>query len=228
MRCFLCQPILRHKPITTSAVAIQRGFTLLEILVSFTLISIVLTMMYSGIRIVHRVSDKGEQQVDATSQIRTVHTFLRRQLNGLLPIDFSPQGDPSPILFSGEAEKMQFVAVMPGHLRQGGVYKQTIEYVDAGSESNVRFLFEPVHIADNRAHQTSPVVLLDAKSVRFQYLDAKEFEDDNVDSWQWSDTWDESGRIPALISIDVTFADDAKKKSFWPLFIVAPVRDGNK
>lgn len=222
------------KPTVSSPkLAAQRGFTLLEVLISFTLIAIIMATMYSGIRIVYRVSDKGEKQINTTNQVRSVQTFLRRQLSGVLPIKLDPRLGQFSSLFLGEPQKMEFVTTLPGHLRGGGVYKQTIEFVEDNDQSALMFRFEPVNVPNDAAiNLPEPVILIHAKDIRFYYWDGLGEEDKDIQNWDWQEEWADRDRIPALIRIEAEFTENVttsnrnrkRSNAFWPSLVIAPIR----
>lgn len=204
---------VKHRPLLA-----QKGFTLLEILISFALMSIMLAMMYSGLRMVYRTSDNGESQINASSQVRTTQLFLRRQLTQILPIAFDRDMAQNPIVFRGESQKMTFVAPMPARVLAGGIYKQTVEWVSADGKSALVFRFEPVNVPDSTAADNpEPVMLLTAKAARFYYWDGEDTENK-----VWLEEWEDVEQIPSLIRLQLEFAEESK--TVWPSLIIAPIR----
>ena len=208
-----------------------RGFTLVEILVSFTLLSVILTMMYAGMSIVHRSSNKGEARINTTNKVRPVHIFLRRQLQGALPLPLEQTkiNNTDKVFFDGTAQRLQYVATMPGYLQRGGVYKQTLELVESNNDFILQFHYEPINFLDGATSKVEPVVLLTGlKGASFQYRG----RDQDKTLAPWENFWDEKASIPSLIRIDLSFVEDehntdtksAQIPTNWPSLIVAPAR----
>jgi len=99
-----------------------KGFTLVELLLAITLMSILLGLTYSGLRAATRSSQRGEELLAAGGELRASHQFIRRQLNQMLPLSFAETDDMQPvrIVFQGDAQHIQYVAPMPGYLGSGG------------------------------------------------------------------------------------------------------------
>ena len=72
------------------------GFTLVELLLAITLMSILLGLTYSGLRAATRSTERGEIILANNGEIRTTHQFVRRQLNQMLPLAFVSRTKPAP------------------------------------------------------------------------------------------------------------------------------------
>jgi general secretion pathway protein J len=81
------------------------GFTLVELLLAITLMSILLGLTYSGLRAATRSSERGEEILAAGGELRAAHQFLRRQLNQMLPLSFSEEDGQETVrvVFEGDA-----------------------------------------------------------------------------------------------------------------------------
>lgn len=94
------------------------GFTLVELLLAITLMSILLGLTYTGLRAAARSSERGEIMLAAGGEMRASHQFVRRQINQMLPLSFAVTDDSDAIriVFVGDAKHIQYVAPMPGYL----------------------------------------------------------------------------------------------------------------
>ncbi|SFR59940.1 general secretion pathway protein J [Marinobacter gudaonensis] len=203
----------------------QQGFTILEILVGFTLLAVIIAMMFVGIRLVYRIDGKSEAHTSAISQIRTINTFLRHQLRGALPnIPVQQEGETGPLYFEGTSQRMRFVATMPPYLRQGGIFRQTLEVVGVGNEKSLVFRFEPINALTPDPNGLRQVTLLDKniEDIHFRYGEWAE----RGRSPSWLESWETPRSMPGLIRIDLRFTDDANA-FFWPSFVVSPVTQVN-
>ena len=81
----------------------QRGFTLAELIVASTLISLVMASVYTAFNSTLRVRRMGEQNLHTYQDARTALTILAKELNCLV------QG--SEHLFEGEDDRFEFFAV---------------------------------------------------------------------------------------------------------------------
>lgn len=97
-----------------------RGFTLLELLVSMTLLSLIGLVALGGIRtgtqVWSKVSDVQDRHVD---QIAT-ESFLRSLLISARPVQIRTGARTAPVLFVGGDDRLAFVGEVPSALAPAG------------------------------------------------------------------------------------------------------------
>jgi len=191
------------------------GFTLVELLLAITLMSILLGLTYSGLRAATRSSQRGELMLAAGGELRASHQFLRRQLNQMLPLPWAITDDAEAIrvVFEGDARHIQFVAPMPGYLGAGGPQVQLVEIVNGeNDELVIQFShallqgFEP-----ERLLEREPVILLEkVSSAAFEFL-ARDEEGELIG---WISSWDEQDILPVAVRLDLDFSEGLNLD--WP------------
>lgn len=196
------------------------GFTLLEVLVSVSLLALMIALAYGSLRVAVQASRSGENLIDRTERLRTAQAFLRRQFSQMLPFafeHFAEQGIDRR--FFGEAREVRFVAPMPGHLSRGGAHVQALELVPAQDGYRLEFRFAQLNGFDPERGfdpKQKPVVLLDG--IRDGAFRFRRIEDDGQ-LGDWKDEWELPGQLPLLLRLDLEF--DAETRQNWPEFQVA-------
>lgn len=199
-----------------------QGFSLLEVLAALALMALLLLGVYAGISTATHSVRSGTAAIEKLDQVRSAQQFLRHELtqSSAIPWDASKQGEP--IVFSGSAKEIRFVAPLPGYLGKLGPQLQTLTFVDAG-KSNARLelsfsMLSPDGIAPGT--RSDPEILVSqVRSVHFSYYGSTQDQQPE----QWSDTWEPSMRLPSLVRIEVT-PDDSTV--FWPRMDI-PIRQGH-
>jgi general secretion pathway protein J len=195
------------------------GFTLVELLLAITLMSILLGLTYTGLRAATRSSERGEKILADGGELRASHQFVRRQLNQMLPLAFEAIGNEEKdrIVFIGGATSIQYVAPMPGYLGSGGPQVQLIELASAGDEGVLQFShallqgYEEAHLFDRE-----PVILLEGvESGGFEFLGLSE----DGEPSGWTTSWDQPSKLPVAVRLNVEFGGD--KKILWPELIAS-------
>jgi general secretion pathway protein J len=198
------------------------GFTLVELLLAITLMSILLGLTYSGLRAATRSSERGEQLLAAGAELRVSHQFIRRQLNQMLPLPFAVTDDSEEIqiVFEGDANHIQYVAPMPGYLGTGGPQVQLIEIVN-GDNGDVMLQFSHsllLGFFEDRLYDREPVILLEGvKSADFEFL-GKDEEGELID---WAITWEQFDVLPVAVRLNIELSEELNL--IWPE-LVAGVR----
>jgi general secretion pathway protein J len=67
----------------------SRGFTLVEILLAITLLSMLLALAYGGLHASTRATERGQIILEESSRVRMAHQFVRKQLNQAIPMAFN-------------------------------------------------------------------------------------------------------------------------------------------
>lgn len=191
------------------------GFTLVELLLAITLMSILLGLTYTGLRAATRSSERGEILLAAGGELRASHQFIRRQLNQMLPLPFALAGgnDEIRVVFEGDAGHIQYVAPMPGYLGTGGPQVQLIELVN-GDDGDVIIQFSHALLQGFEQEflfERDPVILLEGvESAGFEFLG----RDEEGELTGWSSSWDQMDQLPAAVRLDVVFTEDLNLH--WP------------
>jgi general secretion pathway protein J len=203
---------------------VSRGFTLLELLVSMTLLGLILALLFGGLRTGSRVWEAGDRRADDLARIETVHGFLRGQVSALYPLGESPLAGDTPLAtVAGERERLRFVGLLPSHFNVGGF--QTIEVGAVARDGKLDlglawWPYVPGEPAPEEPDEDSTAVLLeDVAGVAFAYFGATE---EGVER-AWTEDWLDQPEPPELVRLRVAFPEGDRR--YWPELIIRPQID---
>lgn len=202
----------------------SEGFTLLELLISLTLLGLIAAVLFGGLRFGLRAADTGNERLDRSRELLLAQSFLRRQLGQAMPLARGrDQGLETP-WFDGGRDAIEFIAPMPAHLGLGGLYRVTLRTTgEPGSRrlTMVQRMFRPNDDDAPVATDGGITTLINGiERLRFAYYGAETLDERP----QWRSEWTEMEALPALIRIQVTFP--AGSGRHWPDLTVAPRIDG--
>lgn len=207
------------KPYGAPGKVLASGFTLVEILLALTLMSMLLALAYGGLRASTRAANKGQVILEDSGRIRMAHQFVRRQLNQMLPLGFDETEEGERTVFEGAAQKIRYVSPMPGYLGFGGPHVQELALIP-DEEGYVLVLSHALlqGFEEERLYDRDPIVLLEnIENAEFAFLGLD--EEGNLSTWvnQWAVT----SILPESVSLDIEF----NKQVYigWPL-LTASVR----
>jgi general secretion pathway protein J len=192
------------------------GFTLVELLLAVTLMSILLGLAYGGLRAATRASESGQALLEESGSVRTVHQFIRRQLNQMQPLPFevTEDAEQTRIVFRGDSRSIQFVGPMPGYLGNGGPQVQLLQFAP-GPDGTDELLFSHALLQDfepERLFDRDPIVLLDdIESGSFEFLG----RDGEGELTGWAPSWDDLEALPAVVGLQLEFVEGSPVA--WPL-----------
>lgn len=199
----------------------EAGFTLLELLISITLLGFILVLLFGGLRLGVRSWDAVQQKVDILNSVRSIEGFLRREMEMTYPYRWKGALG-QPLAFVGERHKISFVSQLPGRIGTGGLYAVSLELEQKIGGQRLVWRHVPLMptMQDfSSLAQGSEMVLASSElnsvdDVWLSYFGS--VAENTVPTWL--DGWDSKTRLPALIRIQVKFASGAE----WPDFVVAP------
>jgi len=196
------------------------GFTLVELLLAITLMSILLGLTYTGLRAATRSSQRGEELLAAGGELRAAHQFMRRQLNQMLPLPFAVTDgkQETRVVFEGDARHIQYVAPMPGYLGAGGPQVQLVEVVN-GDNGDLLIQFSHALLQgfeQDRLFDRDPVMLLEGvSSASFEFLG----RDEEGELSGWMTSWDQQDALPVAVHLDLEFSGGLNLR--WPDLVAA-------
>jgi general secretion pathway protein J len=97
----------------------KRGLTLLELVISFSILTLILVIVLGALRLGFRFWDRGEEASSEAQEQRMIWTSLRHQLCSLYPYVVRI-GNKRTLIFKGAKEEMEFVSLFSPYLQDKG------------------------------------------------------------------------------------------------------------
>lgn len=211
----------------------QIGFTLLEMVVALTLLTLLSGLMFGGFRLAGRAWETVERHNDRLSEQVQVQLFLRNLLSRAEPRDIWDIRQTQLLSFQGNENSLLFLAPLP---QKGGrptqpawfylaldetdpdhplLLLKTQPFMAGGSpEQQEQQELDPFDwyrlVDDFRQPELPPLLALEVDEFQLHYLPRE--EDNRLPDWQAD--WLEQQQLPALIRLQL--APD------WPALIISP------
>lgn len=204
-------------PAARVSVRLALGFTLIEMLVVTGLMALLVVLGLNLMRSAASSSTKSDATAQRNEQLRNAQSFIRRQMTGALPIAYEFDASTGEAtFFSGDRDKLQLVANMPGYLSYGGAYLQTFELKRGSKDYQLEFQFQQITSEGLLKPERKPEILLDGiKSGEFGYRTL----DEQFSPGNWKNDWNVSTQIPLQIRLKIEFSD---RKRHWPELVAVP------
>lgn len=207
----------------------QSGLTLLEMLIALVLLSILLVLLFGGLRLASRSWSAGDRYVNQTAQMVAVQEFLRSRISQVFPYRIEPDREPADAVFLGYGagpHEVRFVAPMPAASARGGLYMLRIglaQNADGGKDLMLwRTPLNPGTEAlrsaadDGGTEAFAPTILVkNVRDVDFSYFGRPAGSSGPP---VWHSHWSDPTQAPRLVRMNLTLADGTD----WPPLIVAP------
>ena len=195
----------------------QSGFTLVEMIVALTTVSLLVTLVYGALRTGMRSWEASQEQVEKLNAMRIGWNFIHQTLANARQVN-DPGAEERVLLFYGENDRLGFVSDMPSHLGLGGRYLVEIQQKKGVGETGLLFkrtlLSDYEQMGQSAPHQQA-VLSEQLQALSFEYFGQKVNDDESA----WHADWLEQNALPSLVRVTV----EETRESRWPV-VVAQLR----
>jgi general secretion pathway protein J len=195
---------------TVAATSLNAGFTLLEVLVALTVLSLLFFGLMQGSHFVLFGWDRQTRLVAQTEDLDAVDRTLRR-----LIAQASPGSQWEPLIFAGTAHSAKFTSIVPRPAVGLPAQRADVELV-VGPAHRLLLLWTPHFHAINvgRSPPAASTEILDGVDrLDLAYWPAP-------DGGGWTPVWHDEAP-PGLVRIRIFFSDPAHRR--WPDILAAPM-----
>lgn len=194
-----------------------QGFTLIEVLIAMTLLSIMMALLFGSMKICAESWEKGENKIAEVSHVTAVINFFQRHLIPAEPLwnDFSnEEKDGEKLLsFQGRAQAFQFVSAFPASAGRAGLQLISVALDKDNGEQVLKVTLTPFFpVGEGGEWFKEEEILL--RNVSFFSLTYFGSEDGQAES-RWQDEWIGKDRQPQLVKINIGLENEM----YWPEMI---------
>lgn len=177
------------------------GFTLVELLVSLTILALLLAMVPGTLRLGRRAWETPGQLDQASDELAALG-FVQTHIKSAVPIFERDAQGVSRIAFSGKPQSVSFVLPLSGGPNGGGLYR-----VDLGEALRVS-LYQGANASGQSALPGEERSLGNLSGrLQFRYFGPLQFGQAPL----WQDVWARTDRLPDLVEIKALPAGKSSK-----------------
>lgn len=181
----------------------QKGFTLLEVLVSFALIGIIAAIIAGALKSGLDAAERGDRKIESLERLRSSVHIVSAQIQSQLPLTFLDDDGKRKFHFSGNRETLDFpttYSIWKG--LRGYVH---VQYTIGTDENGKRYMTASERIISSD-HTMDTVLLTDMDDAYFEYF----FRDPlNEEEAEWVKDWEDRDTIPEKIKMQITYKGKA-------------------
>ena len=217
---------MRKKSITKS----PSGFTLLELLISVSLIAVLVLILSMSVRTGLRAYSRGKEINERLIVVSAIEGLLGRQLRAVVREDGSDLKDFSE--FHGEENEVSFVTThVPLGSQAGGLFRVVYRFDERGKKLIYaqKVITRPEDLKEALPDRIDPEDKEDLMeqgwglsfvdgidSLAFTYQGT--LQDESIPE-DWQDGWNKKGKVPEAVAMGVAFPDDAEEPATtWRIF----------
>ncbi len=177
------------------------GFTLLEVLISITLISLIVVIMAGALRLSYRSIDRGEARSAYLERLKATFSLVDNQFQSAIPL--ARQDDEAGrFFFEGSSDRVEFAS---NHSLTSGRHGYAVVRYTARRADNGTVAF---YVEENTVglQNKQEIRLIEGLSdIRFEYY-RKESDAEEAEG-EWVETWTDELLFPRKIRVTLIFPD---------------------
>jgi general secretion pathway protein J len=192
----------------------QQGFTLIEVLIGLTLLSIMVVLLFTSLKICADSWEKGENKIAEVNEVSVVFNFFQRHLTAARPLwDVFSSSDTKVFSFQGKADSFQFVSAFPASVGKSGPQLISLFLQNEDQENVVKVVLTPFFPApeDDEGHKEEVTLIRHVTSLKVSYFGPGDAPGES----SWQEQWLEKKVQPNLVKIKM----ELENEMFWPEMI---------
>lgn len=194
----------------------NHGFTLLELLISITLLAVITTLLAYAIHIGSSAWGRSNQTIASSQDQHLIEEFITREISQARALRIRTSKG-SRVAFEGYRNAVRFAAILPIHRGVGGIYFVSVAAEGADDSQQLALsyrLARPLDFVEGDPESEERTVLVDKLTdAQFQYYGSVT----NEEPPSWMTEWPNEQQLPEMVR--VRFATKAKQSDlFIPLY----------
>ena len=171
----------------------RRGFTLLELMISITLIGIIVLIVAGAMRLGYRSVDAGERKIESLERMRASLSLIDSQIQSEIPLTIDEDGSRK-YYFKGEKRTLLFPSNHSLWGGQMGYVVVTYSVVPDNRGKQTLWVSESIIGAENKIEAKLFESLDD---ISFQYF----YKGPTDEQGSWVEQWTDDTDIPEKVSV---------------------------
>jgi general secretion pathway protein J len=202
---------------------IQQGFTLIEVLIAMTLLSVMVVLLFASLKICSQSWEQGEKKISEVNEAAVVYHFFQQHLASAKPVwnDFSGDDGNKTFAFNGGQQTLQFVTAFPASVGRKGLQQFSLFLKKQDGEPVIKVALAPfLPLAEGEEwHQEEVDLVKHVKRFKLSYFGSETGTDEN----SWQSEWLEKENQPRLVKISI----ELENGIFWPDMVIELKVSGN-
>jgi general secretion pathway protein J len=191
-----------------------RGFTLIEVLIAMTLLSIMVVLLFSSLKICADSWERGENKITDVNEVAVVYNFFQRHLSIAKPLWNNFSAKEKTFSFQGKAQSLQFVSVFPASAGRSGLQLFSIELQKEDDYQVIKVTITPFFpvVEGEEWHKEEVSLISHVSDFKLAYFGSVDGESGDI----WQDEWLDKEVLPRLVKINIKLDNDI----YWPEMII--------
>ncbi|MEQ1528053.1 MAG: prepilin-type N-terminal cleavage/methylation domain-containing protein [Methylococcales bacterium] len=191
------------------------GFTLIEVLIAMTLLSVMVVLLFASLRICGQSWEQGEDKIAEVNDVAAVYNFFQQHLAAAKPVinDFAEENVGS-FAFQGEAQSLSFVSALPASVGRDGLQQFSLQFLQKDNDQYIKVVLTPFFpVAEGEQWRKDDAILIKhVSNFELSYFGSE----DGISEGAWMSEWLDKEVQPQLVKIKI----DLDNGSYWPEMVI--------
>jgi len=196
----------------TNLGATSKGFTLIEVIIALTLLSIMVVLLFTSLKICADSWEKGENKINAVNEIAVVYNFFQHHLATAKPLFNTTATGEKSFSFQGNSQSMQFVSAFLASAGKLGLQLFSVTLLEEDNDQFINVALVPfISLEENKKPSEEVTLIKHVSEFKLSYFGSE----DGMTEGSWNEEWVDKAVLPGLVKINITLANGY----FWPEMI---------
>jgi len=202
------------------------GFTLIEVVVTLTILGFILVIISGAFRLGISAWDRGESIKEEYQKIRIVSQLITRQVKSIVPYKIqTKKAEGDYLAFEGKAQSLRFVSALPVKTHQPEGFVYTIYQFKESDQKGGRLILYEQRVLNRDILEEMPkeeigIPLIEGiYRILFEYYQEEDLSKNQTEAWleEWSAK--EKKELPKCLKMTVNFKDSKGKDPSFVLIL---------
>lgn len=202
------------------------GFTLVEVMITLTILGFILLIIFGGFRLGHSAWEKGDSVKEDLQKKRIASQLISQQIKSIVPYRVrTEKAEGDYLAFHGKSQSLKFVSALPiRQKRPEGFVYVIYEFKEGRFILYEQRALNRNFFEEETRKETGVSLLEGISNVQFEYYREADGEKNLTEEWveEWSAK--EEKKLPKLIKMNITFKEGNKKEKETPLLLFASIQ----
>ena len=205
-----------------------KGFTLLEVMITLTLLGFILLIIFGGFRLSYSAWERGDSIKEDLNKMQSIFPLISHQIKSIVPYKIKAEkAEGDYLAFHGKLQSLKFISAFPIKARRPEGFVYAIYKYKEGGDGGSLILYEQRVLNrdffEEEPKEESAVPLLEGISnIRFEYYREADKEKNRAEGWVEEWNAKEEKALPTSLRMIITFKDKKEKESSIRLLASIP------
>src|SRR4030042_3400525 len=205
------------------------GFTLIEVIVTLTVLSFILLMIFGAFRLGLSAWERGDSIKEEYQKVRIISQLISQQIKSFVPYKIkTKKAEGDYLAFNGKARSLRFVSALPIKAKQpeGFVYV-VYEFKEGSGGEGGRLILYAQRVLnrdffeDELKEELGISLLEGIDNIRFEYYQEEDLDKNQPEGWieEWNAK--EAKAFPRALKMTILQKNGKGNREEWPITLMA-------